>query len=263
MGMDRGRNYTSDRGAIYIVGIGPGGIEHLTSRAREVIESCDVVVGYSTYIGLVREIIPDKEIVSTGMTEEVERCRHAIMLAYRGRRVAVISSGDPGIYGMAGLIFEIIRHEGIDKGGGIEIQVIPGIPAFCAAAALLGAPVMHDFASISLSDLLTPWDTILRRVEAATKADFVIVLYNPRSRKRQGQLREALDIVSNHREMDTPAGIVHNATRDGEKVIVTTLKGIDEYYDEIGMTSIIIIGNNDTFIDNDRMVTPRGYRLEG
>ncbi len=262
MGKDRGRNSISDRGALYIVGIGPGGIEHLTLRARQVIEACDVVVGYSTYIGLIKDIIFHKERVSTGMTEEVERCRHAIRLAHKGKRVAVISSGDPGIYGMAGLVFEIIRHEGIDQGAGIDIQVVPGIPAFCAAASLLGAPLMHDFASISLSDLLTPWDTILKRVEAASKADFVIVLYNPKSRKRHGQLREALDIVANYREMDAPAGIVHNATRDGEEVILTTLKGTDKYYDEIGMTSIIIIGNSDTFIDNGRMVTPRGYRFE-
>ncbi len=261
MGIDKGKNSISDRGALYIVGIGPGGIEHLTLRARRVIDACDVVVGYSTYIGLIREIVHDKEIVSTGMTEEVERCRDAIRLARMGRRVAVVSSGDPGIYGMAGLIFEITRHE--DTDAGIDIQVVPGIPAFCAAASLLGAPLMHDFVSISLSDLLTPWDTILKRVEAASKADFVIVLYNPRSRKRQGQLREALDLIVSHREVNTPAGIVHNATRDGEEVILTTLEGIERCYDEIGMTSIIIIGNSDTFIDNGRMVTPRGYRLEG
>lgn len=240
-------------------------------------------MGYSTYIGLIKPLLFGKEIVSTGMTKEVERCKKAIELAYKGKKVAVISSGDPGIYGMAGLVLELLksydresRKDGVvedlaslpscvnsNPRSEIDIKIIPGVPSFCAGASLLGAPLMHDFASISLSDLLTPWDTILKRVESAAKGDFVIIFYNPRSKKRQDQLKEAVEVVSRYRDLDTPAGIVRDATREGERVILTTLKDLPNYYDEINMTTLIIIGNSTTFTHNGRMITPRGYRIDG
>lgn len=212
-------------------------------------------MGYKTYIDLIKGIIPDKVIFSTGMTREVERCQKAIELAMQGKNVAVVSSGDSGIYGMAGLVLELLEGDASH----IPVSVIPGVPAFCAAASLLGAPLMHDFASISLSDLLTPWETIKKRVEAAAAADFVIVLYNPKSKTRISQLKEAIDIISAHRNGNTPVGIVKNAAREEEEVKIATLKEFPLHYDFIGMTTIVIIGNSSTFAAGDKMITPRGY----
>ena len=207
------------------------------------------------------------------MTQEIGRCQKAIELAMQGKKVAVVSSGDAGIYGMAGLVYELMgsgRWEvGGRKGKGhiphptshIPVFIIPGVPAFCAAAGLLGAPLMHDFASISLSDLLTPWEVIKNRIEAAGKGDFVIILYNPKSSKRINQLKDAVEIILKHRDTKTPVGIVKNATRDSETVLITTLVGISNDYDSIDMSTIVIIGNSTTFVSNNRMITPRGYNV--
>lgn len=211
-------------------------------------------MGYTRYVSLIEPLVGGKEKFTTGMTHEVERCEKAIELARSGRRVAVVSSGDAGIYGMAGLILQLAN------GSGVEIEVVPGVPAFVAASALLGAPLMHDFASISLSDLLTEWSTIERRIEAAAEAGFVIALYNPKSSKRVEGLAKAVEIISRHRDAKTPVGVVRNATRDGEDVVLTTLGEISACYDRIDMLTIVIIGSPATFASEGRLITPRGYK---
>lgn len=197
-----------------------------------------------------------KEVFANGMTFEVERCRKAIELAASGRTVSVISSGDSGIYGMAGLVLQLAASSGVK----VRVEVVPGVPAFVAAASILGAPLMHDFASVSLSDLLTDWDKIEERVEMAARADFVIALYNPKSSKRVEGLGKALDIVRRYRKGTTPVGLVRNATRAGEQTVLTTLDEIEKYYGAVDMLSIIIIGSSTTFATGGKMVTPRGYR---
>ena len=272
---DRPCDNSSSKGSIYIIGIGPGGLGHLTQRAKEAFEACDTVVGYKTYIGLVSSLIKGKDVFSTGMTQEVERCNKAIELAMSGKKVAVVSSGDSGIYGMAGLALELLQKSEVrsQKSGEkdnselrtpnseLSVSIIPGVPAFCAAAGLLGAPLMHDFASISLSDLLTPWETIKKRLEMAAEGDFVIILYNPKSKKRVSQLKEAIDIISAHRKHNTPVGIVKDATRKDEEARVTVLGDISSHYDFIDMSTILIIGNSTTFITDGKMITPRGYSV--
>jgi len=192
------------------------------------------------------------------MRQEVERCSRAVELAGEGKRVAIICSGDPGIYAMAGLVFEIISGQRSAVSGlDIEIEVIPGIPALSASAARLGAPLMHDFASISLSDLLTPWEVIQKRLEAAASADFVIVIYNPKSKGRQEHIRKARDIILKARPGETPVGIVRSAARENESITITDLEHMPD--NEIDMQSTVIIGNSQTFVWQDWMVTPRGY----
>lgn len=242
---------------IYIVGTGPGGMEHITPAAMDAIRKSDVIVGYGTYLDLIRDLVHEKDIVSTGMTQEVERCRKAIDLAASGKTVSVISGGDPGVYAMAGLVFEILHSED-RKGRGLPtVEVIPGISALNAVAARLGAPLMHDFACISLSDRLTPWDVIEKRLDAAAAADFVIVLYNPRSKGRPGHIGHARDIILRHRSPDTAVGIVKSAMRKGERVIITDLKNMR--YDDIDMQTTVIIGSSRTFVWEGLMITPRGY----
>jgi precorrin-3B C17-methyltransferase len=203
-------------------------------------------------------LIQDKDVLSSGMRQEVERCSKAVELAGEGKCVAVICSGDPGIYAMAGLVFEILGNQQSAVGGqDIQTEVIPGIPAFSASAARLGAPLMHDFASISLSDLLTPWEVIEKRIGAAASADFVIVIYNPKSRGRPEHIMKARDIILKSRSGDTPVGIVRSATRENESIVITDLDTMLEH--EIDMQSTVIIGNSQTFVWKDRMVTPRGY----
>ena len=237
------------------MGIGPGGLAHLTRRAEEALLQADCVVGYTRYVSLIEPLVRGKELFTTGMTHEVERCEKALEMARTGRRVAVVSSGDAGIYGMAGLILQLGR------GSGVEIDVVPGVPAFVAAASILGAPLMHDFASVSLSDLLTEWAVIERRVEAAAKADFVIALYNPKSSKRVEGLAKAVDIIGRHRDAATPVGVVRNATREDEEVMLTTVGGLPGCYDRIDMLTVVIIGNAATFSFDGRMITPRGYSV--
>lgn len=202
-------------------------------------------------------MIAGKEVFTSGMTFEVERCAKAVEFAAAGARVAVVSSGDAGIYGMAGLVMQLAHKAG---GPVLDIEVIPGVPAFVASAAILGAPLMHDFASVSLSDLLTPWTKIEERLTAAASADFVICLYNPKSSKRTEGLAMAVDIISGFRPVSTPAGLVRNATREGEEAHLTTLGGLAQYYERIDMLSIIIVGNSQTITEAGRMITPRGYQ---
>jgi adenosylcobyric acid synthase len=246
--------------SLYIVGTGPGSIEHLTGAARQAIAMSGTVIGYDNYIELVRPLLDGKNVIATGMTQEIKRCREAIRRSRAGESVALVSGGDSGIYGMAGLVLELIEVDVRKQPDALQpdVQVIPGISAVQAAAALLGAPLMHDFAVISLSDLLTPWNLIKTRLEAAARADFVIAIFNPRSKSRKTQIEEAQDIILTHRPGGTPAGIVRNACRERESVRVTTLGQLLDH--EIDMSSIVFIGNSCSFVDSKgRMVTPRGY----
>ena len=245
---------------LYIVGTGPGTPCHLTEAAKQAIADSDIIIGYNNYVELVRPLLEGKQVMSTGMMQEVQRCREAIRLARAGESVALVSGGDSGIYGMAGLVLELVEMDARQDPDlpRLDVRIIPGISAVQAAAALLGAPLMHDFAVISLSDLLTPWDLIKTRLEAAAKADFVIAIYNPRSKSRRTQIEEAQGIILAHRPPETPVGIVRNACRDGQTVAVTTLGQLFDH--EIDMTSIVLVGNASTFIDTEgRIVTPRGY----
>ncbi|MBX6396465.1 MAG: precorrin-3B C(17)-methyltransferase, partial [Alicyclobacillaceae bacterium] len=245
-------------GRIYVVGFGPGHEDHMTFRARRAIEESDMIIGYKTYIDLVRDLLDGQEVIRTGMTEEVTRAQAAVRHARAGRTVAVVSSGDAGIYGMAGLVYEVLMEQGWKPGDDPEVEVIPGVPALNAVASLLGAPLMHDFVSISLSDHLTPWEVIARRVEAAASADFVIVLYNPKSGRRTRQIVETQRIVLRHRRPETPVGIVKSAYRDRQRVVLTTLA--DMLNHEIGMLTTVIIGNSSTTLYEGLMITPRGYQ---
>ncbi|CUH94010.1 Cobalt-precorrin-3B C(17)-methyltransferase [Propionispora sp. 2/2-37] len=229
----------------------------MSDKARQVILQAEVVVGYRTYIELITELLGGKQIVSTGMMQEIDRCRAAVEIAIEGKRVTVVSSGDPGIYGMAGLVYEIVAQypENIRP----EVTVIPGISAVNAAAAVLGAPLMHDFAVISLSDLLTPWEMIQKRVEMAGSADFVIALYNPKSLKRTTQIEEVRKILLRHRSPLTPVGIVGHASRMGQRAVISSLERFTQ--EHIDMFSLVIIGNSQTFVQDGRMITPRGYTL--
>lgn len=214
-------------------------------------------MGYITYIDLIRDFIGEREVISTGMTREIERCRKAVEVASAGRRVAVVSSGDPGVYGMAGLVLEIMEAQGLL--GVIPVEIIPGITSATASAAKLGAPLMHDFAVISLSDLLTPWETIAKRLEAAARADFVIVLYNPASKKRTWQIEKAQEIFLRHKPPTTPVGIVKNAAREEETVLITDLQSLLAH--PVDMLSTVIVGNRSTRQAGDFMITPRGYQV--
>ncbi|WP_319470764.1 precorrin-3B C(17)-methyltransferase [uncultured Pseudodesulfovibrio sp.] len=238
------------------VSLGPGDESLLTPAAREAIENADVVAGYKGYIALVPpELLEGREVVSTGMMGEVERARQAIESARAGRRTVMVCSGDAGIYAMAGLLLELLEADGLlDE---VPFEVVPGIPAFNAAAALLGAPLMHDFASVSLSDLLTPWEVIEKRLRLAGEADFVIALYNPRSKKRSDHLRKALDIIGESRDGDTPVGVVGRAYREGQSVHLTTLESLEP--EMVDMQTVLIVGNSATRETGGRMLTPRGY----
>lgn len=238
---------------IYVIGLGPGGEEQMTLRAVRALQACDCVAGYPLYLELVASLIVGKERIETPMKREVERCTAARDAALAGKTVAMISSGDAGVYGMAG-----VMHEVCAAYPEIEIEVVPGVTAACAGAAVLGAPLTHDFAVISLSDLLTPWDKIETRLIAAASADFVICLYNPSSKKRADYLRRACDCILPHRAGDTPCGTAHNVGRDGEYGVVMTLAALRET--PVDMFTTVFIGNSQTVIIGKRIVTPRGYR---
>ena len=237
-----------------VIGIGPGGGADLTGRARAALEAADLIVGYTVYVDLLREEFPDKELKTTPMRKEVERCRLAVEEAAAGRSVAMVCSGDPGVYGMAGPVLELAPHF-----PEVEIQVVPGVTAALAGAAVLGAPLMHDFAVLSLSDLLTPWEVIRRRLELAAQGDFVLCLYNPSSRRRRDHLRMACDIVLAHRGPETVCGWVRNAGRAQEEHQVLTLGELREA--QVDMFTTVFIGSAATRRIGDRMVTPRGYEL--
>jgi precorrin-3B C17-methyltransferase len=244
----------STNGSLVVVGLGPGAIDLMAPRARTALEQAEIVVGYRTYLDLVRDCLnPASEVISSSMMQEIDRCRKALELAEEGRRVALVCGGDPGIYAMAGLVFELAQS----MDSTVPIDIIPGIAALNSCAAILGAPLMHDFAAISLSDLMTPWEMIERRLEAVAPADFVVVIYNPKSKKRTDQIIRTREIMLAHRSSETPVGIVSGATREHETVRLTTLeKMLDE---EIGMQTTVIIGNSQTFLWRDKMITPRGY----
>jgi precorrin-3B C17-methyltransferase len=245
------------KGQLYVVGIGPGNEAHLTPAALEAISKANFIVGYGTYIKLVKHLIEGKEVVRTGMTEEIGRARAAVERAQAGEVVALVSSGDAGVYGMAGLVFEVLREMRWKRGDSPELHIIPGITAMNSCASLVGAPLAHDFCSISLSDLLTPWPVIARRIEAAAQADFVIGLYNPKSGRRTQQIVLAQQMIGKYRGPETPVALVKSAYRDLEKVILTDLTKFLDY--EIGMLTTVIIGSSNTFVYEGYMVTPRGY----
>ncbi len=238
---------------IYVVGIGPGEYEKMTIRAANVLKEADVIVGYTVYVELVRPYFPEKEFLTTPMRKEVERCRMAFEEAMKGKTVAMICSGDAGVYGMAGPMLEI--GENYPQ---VEVEIVPGVTAATGGAAVLGAPLIHDFCLISLSDLLTPWETIEKRLLLAAEADFVICLYNPSSKKRHDYLQRACDCMLRHKSGDTVCGIVSNIGRDGEICRVLPLKELRDT--EVDMFTTVFVGNSQTRECNGKMVTPRGYR---
>lgn len=245
------------RGIVRVIGIGPGHAEEMTPKAAKAIDDSEIIVGYNTYIALVRDRIGDKEVVGNGMRQEVDRCQKAVDLAAEGKSVAVISSGDPGVYGMAGLVLELIHKLPEDKRP--EYEVIPGLTAANTAAAALGAPLMHDYAVISLSDLMTPWEQIKKRAKLAAEGDFVIAIYNPKSRGRQDYLNQIRDIVLQYRKPETPVGIVRKAGRPGMNWTISNLEKLPG--EDVDMQSTVIIGNSNTYVEDGHMVTPRGYKL--
>ncbi|WP_107222102.1 precorrin-3B C(17)-methyltransferase [Thauera aromatica] len=248
---------TTTAGKIMLVGLGPGSQAHLTARARAAIAEADTVIGYVTYIRLVAELLEGKEIIRKSMTEELDRAIEALERARRGRKVALISSGDAGVYGMAGPTFEVLFQAGWTPDAEIEVEIVPGASALNTCAALVGAPLTHDFCAISLSDLLTPWPTIARRLDAVAYADFVVALYNPKSGRRAQQIVEAQRLFLRHRRADTPVAIVKSAYRPKQRIEFTTLERMAEA--DIGMLSTVLIGNSNTFVRDGLMVTPRGY----
>lgn len=237
---------------VTVIGLGPGAGQDLTGRARAALETCDLIVGYTAYVELIRPEFPEKECLATGMRREVDRCRLAVEKALEGKDVAMVCSGDSGVYGMAGLVYEVAQE--YDP---IEIEVVPGITAACGGAAILGAPLTHDFAVISLSDLLTPWEKIVRRLRCAAQADFVLCLYNPASHSRPDHLRRACEILLEEKDGKTPCGWVRNIGRDGETCRILTL---EELRDEpVDMFTTVFIGSSETRVIGDKLVTPRGY----
>ena len=240
---------------LYVVGLGPGGADGMTLRAKDALEHSDVIVGYTVYIDLVREQFPGKEYRSTPMRKEVDRVRLALSIASEGKTVAMVCSGDAGVYGMSGLCEELLSEY-----PGVALETIPGVSAVLSGAAILGAPLMHDFAVISLSDLLTPWEKIEKRLLMAAEAGFVICLYNPSSHKRYDYLARACDLVLQYASPETVCGIAKNIGRDGEETQVLTLEKLRDT--EVDMFSTVFIGNSQTKIINGKMVTPRGYLYE-
>lgn len=242
---------------LYVVGLGPGDAALLPPLAAYALERAQTLVGYALYVDMVPPTLRQgRTVIVTGMRQEIERCTAAIDAALGGSPTAVVCSGDAGVYGMSGLLLELLEARGLLDS--VAVEIIPGVPAVCAAAALLGAPLMHDFACVSLSDLLTPWESIVKRLKAALAADFVLALYNPRSRGRQHHLEEALNLARHHRPPLTPVGVVRNAYRPGQSVHVGTLETMDP--STVDMLSLVIVGAKDTRLAGPYMITPRGYR---
>ncbi len=239
-------------GKIYVVGIGPGDERFMTGLARQVLDKCDIIVGYKAYTDIVREYLPDKEYMESAMKQEIDRCRACVDLANDGKVVALICSGDAGIYGMASPLLETAQKMGFD-----DVEIIPGITAASSGAAVLGAPINHDFCVISLSDLLTPWELIEKRLRYAAKGDFSIVLYNPSSHKRADYLKKTCDIMLTEISPETVCGYVKNIGREGTEMNVCTLKELADK--QVDMFTTVFIGNSNTKIINGKMVTPRGY----
>ena len=241
---------------LYVIGIGPGSTEMMSRKAFAILKEVEVIVAYKSYLKLITEIISDEqEIYQSGMGAEKERVTKAIESALNGKSTAIISSGDAGVYGMAGPVLELVDKRNLD----LEVEVVPGITAANAAAAVLGAPLMHDYAVISLSDILTPWDLIVKRLKAAAEADLITVLYNPRSSRRKQQLKIARKIYLEHRDEKTPVGIVRNIERKGEKIIISDLEKLP--FKKVDMLTTVVIGNSQTYVADDKIITPRGYNL--
>ena len=241
---------------IYVVGIGPGDKKNMTLRCIEVLDKSDIIIGYSKYIELIEPYYNNKTLISSPMKKEVDRCIETINIANSNdnKIISIISSGDSGIYGMAGVLLETADRMNF-KG---NIEIIPGVTSLCASASILGAPLVHDFATISLSDLLTPIETIKKRIELAAQGDFVICLYNPKSKNRTDYVNMTVDIILKYREFNTPVGIVRNAYREDESFIICTLDSLKNQY--VDMFSTIIIGNSQSYISMKKIITPRGYR---
>ncbi|MFV1982802.1 MAG: precorrin-3B C(17)-methyltransferase [Thiohalomonadales bacterium] len=244
-------------GKIFLVGFGPGDEQNMTYKAKDAIKQSDVVIGYTTYIKLVKDLLDGKEIIKKGMTEEIDRCIEAYESAKQGKIVSLISSGDIGVYGMAGPTYEVLLQSGWTPDSDIKVEIIPGSTALSACASLVGAPLTHDFCSISLSDLLTPWPTIAGRIEAAAKSDFVVALYNPKSGRRKQQIVQAQRILLNYRDPNTPVAIVKSAYREAQNIQMVTLDSMSEC--KIGMLTTVLIGNSSTYMEHGLMITPRGY----
>ena len=240
-------------GVLYVVGIGPGDPGYLTDAARAALDRAEVLCGYTLYVDLIRHLYPEKEVYTTGMTGEVERCRHALALAEGGRDVALVCSGDAGVYGMAGPVLELLPDY-----PGAAVEIVPGVTAALSGAALLGAPLGHDFCVISLSDRLTDWDVIARRLQCAAAGDFAICLYNPASRHRKDYLRRACEILLREKSPDTVCGLARSIGREGERIRILTLGALRDT--EADMFTTVFIGSSQTRRIGDRIVTPRGYR---
>ena len=238
---------------IYVVGIGPGAYDQMTGKAIKALNDSDVIIGYTVYVDLVKEFFADKEFMTTPMKKEVDRCVLAFEEAEKGKTVSMICSGDAGVYGMAGLMYEVGKDY-----PNTELTIIPGVTAATGGAAVLGAPLIHDFCLISLSDLLTPWEKIEKRLLCASEADFVICLYNPSSKKRHDYLQKACDLMMKHKSPDTICGIVGHIAREGESEKVMTLKELRDT--EVDMFTTVFIGNSQTKEIGGKMVTPRGYK---
>lgn len=246
-------------GKLYIVGVGPGHHDHMTFRAKQVIEESDTIVGYETYVNLVEDLIEGKDVYRYAMTQEVERAHQCIDLAKSGKIVSLVSSGDPGIYGMAGLIYEMLAESNWDPKSDLKVEIIPGVSALNSCASIIGSPLMTDFAVLSMSDLLVPWEIIVKRVEAAAQGDFVIVIYNPSSKKRIHQLQDTRKILLKYRKPTTPVAIIKGAFRNSQSVVLTDLENLENHSDKLGMISTVIIGNSSTYNYKDLMINPRGY----
>ncbi len=245
-------------GKIHLVGLGPGDAQYLTPAASQALAESDVIVGFRAYIQQIEGLIAGKEVVSMELGQELERAEAAVDSAYAGNTVAVVSSGDAGIYGMSGPVFQVLTDRDWD-GQDPVLETVPGVSAMQAAAAVLGSPLMQDFCAISLSDLMTPWEKIRGRLEAAGQGDFVVALYNPRSQRRQSQLLEAREILLKHRPGNTPVGIVGDAFRPGQRVKISSLQDLEKDAESVDMVTIVVIGNSTTYLHSGKVITPRGY----
>jgi len=245
-------------GKIHLVGLGPGDANYLAPAASDALAESEVIVGFRAYIQQIEGLIAGKEVVSMELGQELERAAAAVDSAYAGKTVAVVSSGDAGIYGMSGPVFRVLTDRDWD-GQNPAVETVPGVSAMQAAAAVIGSPLMQDFCAISLSDLLTPWEKIRGRLEAAGQGDFVVALYNPRSKRRQTQLLEAREILLKHRPGDTPVGLVGDAFRPGQRVKITSLQDLEKDAEFVDMVTIVVIGNSTTYLHSGKVITPRGY----
>ena len=232
----------------------------MTFRAKEVIKESDTIVGYETYVNLVQDLIEGKTVHRYAMTQEVERAHQCIDLAKSGKIVSLVSSGDPGIYGMAGLIYETLAESDWNPKDGLQVEIIPGVSALNSCASIVGSPLMTDFAVVSMSDLLVPWEVISKRVEAAAQGDFVLVIYNPASKKRIHQLQDTRKVLLKYRKPTTPVAIIKSAYRESETVVMTDLENLPNHSEQLGMTTTVIIGNSSTYTYKDLMINPRGYK---